>query len=160
MSKSRGVRWPRCPFLGAPMLTTHIRQSTSRGCLLQVGRAAVGTEVLSPYPSHTHRKSCAYPTGSPYPQNPKILHTHTRTVFSLQEAWMIEIARILLSTSCRANFSGTSTRIRSFDFACNFAASSFFDILIKSTSANAVVICKCNAPLLAYVHIFQENQIT
>ena len=156
MSKSRGSGDPRCPFLGAPMLTTPIRQSTSRGCLLQVGRAAVGTEFLSPYAQKilwvSHR--ILIPTES---QNPTYPYPHP--VFSLQEVWMIEIARILLSKSCRAYFSGMSIRIRSFDFACNFAASSSFDILIKSTSANAVVICNCNAPHLAYVQ-FQENQIT
>jgi len=41
------------------------------------------------YP-HTHpiptENPVGIPTGSPYPQNSKILHTHTRTIFSLQEA--------------------------------------------------------------------------
>jgi len=41
---------------------------------------------------HTHliptENPVGIPTGSPYPQNPKILHTHTQSpVFSLQEAY-------------------------------------------------------------------------
>ena len=58
------------------VLYTHTQRSYSS---VRV-RAAVGTEFLSPYPSHTHRKSVGIPTGSPYPQNPQILHTHTRTL--------------------------------------------------------------------------------
>jgi len=47
-----------------------------------------GTEFLS----HTHpiptENPVGIPTGSQYPQNPKILHTHTRTLFfSLQDTY-------------------------------------------------------------------------
>jgi len=51
-------------------------------------RAAVGTEFLSPYLSHTRRKSCGYshrisiPTE---PQNPT--YPYPQPVFSLQEAY-------------------------------------------------------------------------
>jgi len=56
-------------------------KSIGKHCGVSVeSRAAVETEFLSPYPSHALRKSCGYPTGSQYQQNPKILHTHTRTL--------------------------------------------------------------------------------
>ena len=54
----------------------------------QLSWAAVGTEFLPPYPSHTHRKSCGYPHGIPIPtepQNPTYPYPHP--VFSLQEAY-------------------------------------------------------------------------
>jgi len=47
-----------------------------------------GTEFLSAYPSHTHRKSCGYPHRIPIPtepQNPAYPYPHP--VFSLQEAY-------------------------------------------------------------------------
>jgi len=46
------------------------KQRKKRLTTCQRTRAAVETEFLSPYPSHTHRKSCY----------PKILHTRTRTL--------------------------------------------------------------------------------
>ena len=51
-------------------------------------RAAVGMEFISPYPSHTHRKSRGYPHRIPIltePQNPTCPYTHP--VVSLQEAY-------------------------------------------------------------------------
>ena len=51
-------------------------------------RAAVGTNFLSPYPSHAHRKFCGYPHRIPIatePQNPT--YPYPRPVFSLQEAY-------------------------------------------------------------------------
>jgi len=68
-----------------------VRGKRERGMasLLPVNpRAAVGTEFLSPYPSHTHRKSRGYPHRIPIPtepQNPTYPYTHP--VFSLQEAY-------------------------------------------------------------------------
>ena len=48
-------------------------------------RAAVGIGFQSPYPSHTHRKTCGNPHGNPYPQNPEILQSvlvpHTLRIF-------------------------------------------------------------------------------
>jgi len=54
----------------------------------RIDRAAVGTEFLPPYPSHTHGKSCGYYHKIPIPrepQNPTYPYPHP--VFSLQEAY-------------------------------------------------------------------------
>ena len=49
-------------------------------------RAAVGTAFLSPYPSHTDRKSCEYPHKIPIPTEPQN-PTYQYPVFSPQEAY-------------------------------------------------------------------------
>ena len=67
-------------FMHGCRLQTTLLQLMNCCWYCTIWRAAVGTECLSPYPSHAHRKSCGYPQRTPYPQNPKILHTHTRTL--------------------------------------------------------------------------------
>jgi len=59
-------------------------------------KAAVGTEFLSPYPSHTHRKSCGYPHRIPIPTEPqKPTYPYPHPVFSLQEAYFSLLCVIL-----------------------------------------------------------------
>ena len=59
---------------------TDMLKSIGKHCGVSVeSRAAVGTEFLSPYPSHAHRKFCGYPHSIPIPtepQNPTYPYPH------------------------------------------------------------------------------------
>jgi len=77
--------------------------SHCQGCLL------VGTEFLSPYPSHNHRKSCGYPHRIPIPtetQTPTYLYLHpnlglwANTTLSIKP----EVGRWTSASFCRDNF--------------------------------------------------------